>query len=497
MAHDVNQGETDVAAQVRSSLLTRIEADRLDLWMPATTTWEVSGNSLRLGFVSPLTCEFAESKFKQALLESLREVLEQNGTTTEAVATCQVSFAVVEAQATDTTPAESQCAPSSLRAASTASSSTTVSASYSVEGAAAIAPLTNQPTLTMMGQQSELWTQFVRGESNQFAVAAANLVLTNPGDASPVFIHGPNGVGKSMLVTALSEQLRIAKRLPRVTQMTSEQFLNEFTEGLRGSGLPMFRRKYRELEALIIEDIQFFLGKKSSMQELKNTLDNLLRLKKQVIFTADRSLNDLMGLGTELVGRIRGGLNVPIFPLDFDTRCQVLEAEAGRQHLDIPQTVITELASRLTGDGRVLSGVLKRLKATTTFQSFQNCKLDWETCWSSVGDLVQATQPVVRIRDIERVVCDVFGLEPGSLKSTSKMRRVSQPRMLAMFLARKYTPSAYKEIGTYFGKRRHSTVISAEKTVEGWLDANADMDLGRGISVRQALQHVESQLQVG
>ena len=496
MAHDVNQGETDVAAQVRSSLLTRIEADRLDLWMPASTTWEVVENSLRLGFQSPLTCEFAESKFKKPLLESLREVLEKHGASAEQVATCEIKFAVSHRAREDANASSEK--PSSEKPTNIGSD-VVARQVPAIPARAELAATTNStiPPVTLVSPQSDLWNQFVRGESNQFAVAAANLVLANPGDASPVFIHGPNGVGKSMLVTALSEQLRIARRLPRVTQMTSEQFLNEFTEGLRGSGLPMFRRKYRELETLVIEDIQFFLGKKSSMQELKNTLDNLLRLKKQVIFTADRSLNDLMGLGSELVGRIRGGLNVPIFPLDFDTRCQVLEAEAGRQQLEIPQSVISELASRLTGDGRVLSGVLKRLKATTTFQSFRNAKLDWETCWSSVGDLVQATQPVVRIRDIERVVCDVFGLEPGSLKSSSKMRRVSQPRMLAMFLARKYTPSAYKEIGAYFGKRRHSTVISAEKTVEGWLSENADLDLGRGISVRAALQHVESQLQVG
>lgn len=110
---------------------------------------------------------------------------------------------------------------------------------------------------------------------------------------------------------------------------------------------------------------------------------------------------------------------------------------------------------------------------------------------------MQSTQPIVRIVDIERVVCNVFGLEPDSLQTQSKIRSVSQPRMLAMFLARKYTPAAYKEIGHYFGHRKHSTVISAEKTVESWLIDESSIALGRGMTVRDAIRHVESQLQVG
>ena len=142
----------------------------------------------------------------------------------------------------------------------------------------------------------------------------------------------------------------------------------------------------------------------------------------------------------------------------------------------------------------MLCGISKRLTAVAALHAQP---LGWEQCWQAIGDLVQATQPIVRIADIERAVCSMFGLEPDSLQSANKTRSVSQPRMLAMFLARKYTPAAYKEIGEYFGQRRHSTVISAEKTVTSWLEENTDIRVGRGLTIRDALRHVEAQLQVG
>lgn len=490
MAHDVNQGETDVAAQVRSALVSKISEERLDLWMPESTRWQVVENRLTLSFDSESRSQFAQRMLKQELLEAFRETLRGLGTQSESVSNCELVFEVV-ARESLVTKDELELSDRKIESFPTLTQT-------SADGRAQ--PIAIGPQTQVQASQAtepDLWSTYVPGDSNQLAVAAAKLVIVEPGSLSPVFVHGPTGAGKSLLVSAIAQQLRVVRRLPRVIHMTSEQFLNDFTEGLRGGGLPMFRKKYRDVEALIVEDIQFFLGKKSSIVEIKNTVDNLLRLKKQVVFTADRSLNDLQGLGAELVGRIRGGLTAPIFPLDAGTREKVLRNELTGSALSLPDDVVQQLASRVTGDGRVLSGIVKRLKAVSTFHSHREKGLDWTTCWDSVSDLVQTTQPIVRIKDIERVVCDVFGLDSNSLQSTSKMRRVSQPRMLAMFLARKYTPAAYKEIGSYFGSRRHSTVISAEKTVTSWLDENAELDLGNGISVREAIRHVESQLQVG
>jgi chromosomal replication initiator protein len=156
---------------------------------------------------------------------------------------------------------------------------------------------------------------------------------------------------------------------------------------------------------------------------------------------------------------------------------------------------VLQIAARAIGDGRLLKGIVKRLMAASYIRED---KLTWDECWNAIYDLIQGTQPIVRLGDIERVVCEVFGLEPNSLQSDRKTRSVSQPRMLAMFLARKYTPAAYQEIGDFFGHRRHSTVISAEKTVGNWLEDNAKLQLPRGsLAIREAMRHVEANLHVG
>lgn len=483
MSQEVNQDSQELANQVRDALVERIGAERIELWIPACTKWALSGSTLTLSFAEDSRCQFAQKMLSRDLgsalsaylgepAEILMCVSQESARAPQPVATTKAEpSAQVRVHRGD----ELQRASQSKRSEKLAAASQQMAAK-------------NDP------QEPVLWDEFVSGESNQVAWAAAKMILSEPGNITPILLHGPSGVGKSMLVGALAERLRTLHRLRRVVHLTSEQFLNDFTDGLRGGGLPMFRRKYRDVEVLILEDIQFFVGKKSSIAEVKHTLDNLLRLKKQVIFTANCSLNELEGLGSELVTRLRGGLTAPLFPLDHEIRHQILTRKIVTLGLDIPADVVEEIASRVTGDGRVLSGIVHRLTATC---AFSDGPLNQQSCWAAIGDLVQATKPIVRIVDIEKVVCDVFGLEPDSLQSTTKIRRVSQPRMLAMFLARKYTPSAYKEIGQYFGKRRHSTVISAEKTVESWLEENAEIEVGRGLSARQAVRHVESQLQVG
>ncbi|HBE68034.1 MAG TPA: hypothetical protein DDW52_07775 [Planctomycetaceae bacterium] len=512
MAHDVNQREMDVPAQVRLALIEKISAERVDLWIAADTAWSWDGSALRLSFSSEFACDIARKMLGREIAEVAKQMLGDCGIDfahdPAAVLAAQsgAETRTTLSQPVTGTSSESDSAatdvPAAIRIASGTESSTqpidkiddrAVVAERSVltarRAARALAAATPATT-----HQKDLWRQVVRGSCNELAYTTASLVIKEPGRLTPVFISGPNGCGKSLLAASIAQQLRVARRLRRVVHMTSEQFTNDFMDGLRGGGLPMFRRKYREVEALVLDDVQFFAGKKSTLAEVKHTLDNLLNQGKQVVCTADRSLNELGALGQDIVGRLRGGLVTPMFPIDAELRAQMLTKLLDDEGIEVESEVIEQLAERCAGDGRVVHGVCKRLMATA---ALRRSKLSWSQCWEAVYDLVQATQPVVRIGDIERVVCSVFGLEPDSLQSSTKMRSVSQPRMLAMFLARRYTPAAYKEIGEYFGRRRHSTVISAEKTVEGWLNESSEVAIGRGLSVRDALRHVESQLQVG
>lgn len=479
MAHDVNQSEMDVAAQVRSAVVNRVSADRFELWIPKDTQWSWSDGTLSISFQNEFTCQTA----KRMLIDDISEVIAE-----ELGYAAEIAFRVVP------------------RGDSAGQSSAALEPSAGVQpspvqprASVAQLPMIKSPSagpevVRGLSAPGEQWEKFVQSDSNQLAWTTANIVVSDPGRLSPVLLHGPHGCGKSHLAAAVAERLRTVKRLRRVVHMSSEQFTNDFMEGLRGGGLPMFRRKYRDVEALILDDIQFFVGKKSTIAELRHTLDNLLKAGKQIVLTADCSLNELQGLGSELLGRLRSGMVTPVFPLDEGTRAEILRRHLSAAGIDISAEFIQQMASRTAGDGRVLSGIAKRLLAVSTLHAD---KLTWEQCWSAVYDLVQATQPIVRIADIEQAICRMFGLEPSSLQSATKSRSVSQPRMLAMFLSRKHTPAAYKEIGDYFGKRRHSTVISAEKTVSTWLDENSDMKVGRGLTIRDAIRHVESQLQVG
>ncbi|MEZ6153022.1 MAG: DnaA/Hda family protein [Pirellulaceae bacterium] len=495
MAHDVNHSEMDVAAQVRSALVDTISPERYELWIAEDTQWSWIDGALRIDFKNDFTCQLAKRMLSKDISAAVQGVMG-----------CAVDVYFDVRPKSKTSPSTEipsadiggirRSEPRSVSALST------VAQADDLRLAKQASPQRLQPSQRLQEsqhlqptprQQNELWEQFVQGPSNQLAWTTANLIVSEPGRLSPLVLHGPNGCGKSLLAASVAERLRTVKRMRRVVHMSSEQFTNDFMEGLRGGGLPMFRRKYRDVEALILDDIQFFVGKKSTIGELKHTLDNLLKAGKQVVLTADRSIGDLQALGSDVVGRLRSGMVTPIFPLDEGTRAEVLTRLVTAAGLHIGPDIVSQIASRAAGDGRVLSGIAKRLMAVSSLHAQA---LNWEQCWNAVYDLVQSTQPVVRIADIERAVCSMFGLEPESLQSANKTRSVSQP-VCWPCSCRKYTPAAYKEIGEYFGKRRHSTVISAEKTVSGWLSEDAQLQVGRGLTIRDAIRRVEAELQVG
>jgi chromosomal replication initiator protein len=344
-------------------------------------------------------------------------------------------------------------------------------------------------------QNERRWEEFIPGDHNRLAYTGAEMVLERPGQISPLLIYGPHGVGKSHLASALAHRLRQQYRMRRVLSLTGEQFTIEYTESARGGGFANFRKKYRDVEALVIDDVHFCLGKSGTLAELRNTIDMLLRERRQVVLVADRGLNELMGLGTDLYARLSGGMCCGIEPVDVETREKLLQRICQRQNLNIANEVLHELAAQCGGDARILQGVVHRLAAQ---QRLQETTLSKEDAFRCTGDLVRASQPVVRLPDIDRVVCEAFGLDDETLRTKTKCQSISQPRMLAMFLARKYTRTALSEIGEYFGKRRHSTVISAHRKVEEWLASNDSISFGRNkVQVSEILKNIESILQIG
>ncbi len=333
---------------------------------------------------------------------------------------------------------------------------------------------------------------FVAGPGNEYALRAAELTAQGLQQASPVLWWGPTGVGKTHLLRAIVREHR--RRHPRssAVYLSAEQFTTGFVEALRGSGLPSFRQKCRGANLLAIDDLQFFVGKARTLEELQYTVDTLLADGRQLVLASDRSLGELRALGPELSSRLAGGLVCQIEPPEFATRLGILRRLRDELRLVAEEDVLAFVAGQITAGARELRGALHRLQAMSA--AFGE-PISVEMADEALRELSrQCTRPV-RLADVEHVVCDVFGVEPAQLRSERKGRSVSEPRMLAMWLARKYTRAAWSEIGQFFGRRSHSTVIAAHRRVERMISAQGEIGLGdQPCRVEEAIRKLETAL---
>lgn len=346
-----------------------------------------------------------------------------------------------------------------------------------------------------VGRHAARLEDFVVGTSNRMAFAAVELAVNRLGEMSPVLLHGPSGVGKSHLITAIYNFAREQRPGLSAVMLSAEQFTTNFLQALHGKGLPSFRRSCRSVDLLVVDDLQFFAGKRATLLELQSTVDTLHRAGKQVIFASDRDIESLEALGSVLTGRIRGGMTAALMPPDGDVRRGIVAGLAARRELDLPDEVTAYLADHLTRHARELIGGVNRLEAAS---HMLGVPITLELAQDSLADLIRSSSRSLRLTDIERAVCTAFGIKDAELQSSRRTRAVNHPRMLAMFLARKHTGAALSEIGRYFGRRSHSTVISAEKTVRKWLSAQAPIVLADASwDIDQAIRRVEDVLRAG
>jgi chromosomal replication initiator protein len=305
---------------------------------------------------------------------------------------------------------------------------------------------------------------FVAGAANQVALTSARMVTKQTGKFSPLLIWGPAGNGKTHLLEGVWSAVRKQPQR-RCVYLTAEQFTTFFLQALHGHGLPNFRRRYRNVDLLIIEDVQFFEGKRATINELLYTIDAVLRDGRQLVFSANRPLTELQTLGTDLINRLGGGLVAAVQAPDQAARATIVRQTATSRGLAIPENVVQLISHRIEYDVRRLMGAINRLEL---YHQAKNEPVTRSMAELALADFFQFDSPSVHLRDIERAVCDQFDVKPPQLKSPGRTRNVAQVRMLAMWLARRHTKAALSEIGEYFG-RSHSTVISAEKRVNQWV----------------------------
>ena len=322
-------------------------------------------------------------------------------------------------------------------------------------------------------------------------------LFESPGQFSPLFIHGPTGCGKTHLLEAITHGFRKKLRLKRCVYVSAEQFTTQFVSSLRqGTGLPMFRRKFRGLDLLAIDDIQFLAGKKATLAEFQQTLDNLVRLGKQVVLSADRSTLELDDLGHDICNRISAGLTCSVSYPGLEGRMKIAAKLCADRKFSLPTAVLSLICEQVPRDVRRLSGAINRLHAyAMTFGD----TVDVEFAKEVLADLFAQNGPAcTSMAAIEKAICDFCRVDAAELKSSSRQKRISSARMLAMYLAREYTGSAFSEIGDYFGGRSHSTVIAAQRKVEKWLSEDSGIVLPHAkYSAKEAVRRLESNLRIG
>jgi len=468
---EVTKNDTDIVSALEAALIERIGKDRFELWFGGGVRFHIKGQTLQV------------SAPDQFVLDRLRNQLRR-----DLQAVCSALQSAPSRIQFRLDPSLSQERGPSKRRQQKHKKGGTIKfpQGRSSDTPAAVANAT---------QRLAGLDEFVVGDGSKIAIAGAETVLKQPGRVSPLFVYGPTGTGKTHLLEGITAAVRQKRRMRRVVLLSAEQFTSSFLEGLRGRGLPSFRRKYRDVEMLLIDDVQFFCGKRATIVELQYTVDSLLRQRRQLVLAADRSPAELNGLGAELIARLSGGLVCGIEQPDEKTRLGIVRRMAGASDLSIPDEVLRLIATQVCGDARQLAGTLNRLRATS--EALRQ-PVTVELAESALSDILHSTRRVVRLPDIENAVCDVFGIDTVSLQSTRKSKYFSQPRMLAMWLARKYTRAAFSEIGEYFGRRSHSTVISAQKKVNDWVSGGTQIQLGpANCTVQDAIRRVEARLRTG
>ena len=460
--------DTDIVSTLRLLLAERIGQERFGLWFGATTRMEVDRGVLSVAVPDRFTLDWLRKGFRADLEAVCTEAIGESAV---------VQFHVDER----------------LRKAD-GQGPDAESATADGQGADNDGPHKSTSTTRRRRRFACLET-FEVADCNRVAFTSADMVARQLGAVSPLFVYGPSGSGKTHLLEGIWTAVRRQSQTARCVYLRAEQFTSFFLEALQGSGLPSFRRKYRQADLLILDDVHFFAGKRATLVELQHTLDALLCEGRQIVLAADRSPGRLTALGPELMTRLSGGLVCGVDYPDRAARLNVLKRWAIERHVQVPRGVLQWVASQLPGDVRQLSGAVNRLQATCLAEGRPITR---ELAEKALGELIQSTRRVVNLGDIERAVCDTFGLEPRTLKSQRKTRSVSYPRMLAMWLARKYTRAALAEIGDFFGHRSHSTVISAGKNVDRWVsDGRSLLVAQRECGVADVISRIEESLRTG
>ena len=314
---------------------------------------------------------------------------------------------------------------------------------------------------------------FVEGKSNQLARAAAMQVAENPGGSyNPLFLYGGVGLGKTHLMHAVGNALLKKNPNAKVVYLHSERFVADMVKALQLNAINDFKRYYRGVDALLIDDIQFFANKERSQEEFFHTFNALLEGSKQIILTCDKYPKEIKGLEERLKSRFGWGLTVAVEPPELETRVAILLKKAEQSNIDLPKDAAFFIAQRLRSNVRELEGALKRVIAQAHFKARP---IDIDLIKESLKDLLSLQDRLVSIDNIQKTVAEYYKIKVSDLSSKRRNRSIARPRQVAMALAKELTSHSLPEIGDAFGGRDHTTVLHACRKIEELKESNSDI----------------------
>jgi len=314
---------------------------------------------------------------------------------------------------------------------------------------------------------------FVEGKSNQLARAAATQVAENPGQAyNPLFLYGGVGLGKTHLMHAVGNFMMAQNPNAKVVYLHSERFVADMVKALQINAINEFKRFYRSVDALLIDDIQFFAGKERSQEEFFHTFNALLEGGQQMILTCDRYPKEISGVEERLKSRFGWGLTVAVEPPELETRVAILMKKAEESRIDLPDEAAFFVAQRIRSNVRELEGALKRLIANAHFTG-KPITLDFVK--ESLKDLLALQEKQVSIDNIQKIVAEYFKIKLSDILSKRRSRSVARPRQMAMALAKELTNHSLPEIGEAFGGRDHTTVLHACRKIKELRESSSDV----------------------
>nr|WP_275442829.1 chromosomal replication initiator protein DnaA [Pseudoalteromonas sp. OOF1S-7] len=366
-------------------------------------------------------------------------------------------------------------APASGESGQSAQAGSVAKPAASPAGAPSTAKVEPAPKSGVKSNIKENYTfdNFVEGKSNQLAKAAATQVADNPGSAfNPVFIYGGTGLGKTHLLHAVGNGIIDKKPDAKIVYMHSERFVQDMVKALQNNAIEEFKRYYRSVDALMIDDIQFFANKERSQEEFFHTFNALLEGNQQIILTSDRYPKEIEGVEDRLKSRFGWGLTIAIEPPELETRVAILMKKAQQSNINLPHEVAFFIAKKLRSNVRELEGALNRVIANA---NFTGRPISIEFVKEALRDLLALQDKLVTIDNIQRTVAEYYRIRVSDLLSKRRSRSVARPRQVAMALSKELTNHSLPEIGDAFGGRDHTTVLHACRKVKALRDESHEV----------------------